>query len=79
MVSIQIRLDIMLAKRRMTAVELSEKVGLTTVTLSKIKNEKVKGIRFNTLEALCRVLDCTPGDLLVLSDDDDEEGLRNNR
>ena len=63
----------MLAKRKMTAVELSEKIGLTTVTLSKIKNEKVKGIRFNTLEALCRILDCTPGDLLVLSDDDEEK------
>lgn len=73
MVSIQIRLDVMLAKRKMTAVELSEKIGLTTVTLSKIKNEKVKGIRFNTLEALCRILDCTPGDLLVLSDDDEEK------
>ncbi len=71
--SIQIRLDVMLAKRKMTAVELSEKIGLTTVTLSKIKNEKVKGIRFNTLEALCRILDCTPGDLLVLSDDDEEK------
>lgn len=54
----------MLAKRKMSLTELSEKVGLTIVNLSILKTGKAKGVRFDTLEAICRVLDCKPGDIL---------------
>ncbi|NRF38031.1 helix-turn-helix transcriptional regulator [Pedobacter foliorum] len=59
-----INLDVMLAKRKMSLTELSEKVGLTIVNLSILKTGKAKGVRFDTLEAICRVLDCKPGDIL---------------
>ena len=62
--AIIINLDIMLAKRKMSLTELSEKVGLTIVNLSILKTGKAKGVRFDTLEAICRVLDCKPGDIL---------------
>ena len=62
--AIIIRLDKMMADRKMSLNELSDRVGLTTVNLSLLKNGKVKGIRFNTLEAICRELDCQPGDIL---------------
>ena len=54
----------MLAKRKMSMTELSEKVGITMANLSILKNGKARAIRFSTLEALCRVLDCQPSDLL---------------
>ncbi len=54
----------MLAKRKMSLTELSEKVGLSIVNLSILKTGKAKGIRFETLEAICKVLDCKPGDIL---------------
>lgn len=54
----------MLAKRKMSLTELSEKVGLTIVNLSILKTGKAKGVRFDTLEAICRVLDCKPGDII---------------
>lgn len=54
----------MLAKRKMTVTELSEKVGITMANLSILKNGKAKAIRFSTLEAICRALDCQPGDIL---------------
>ena len=54
----------MLAKRKMSLTELSEKVGLSIVNLSILKTGKAKGVRFETLEAICRVLDCKPGDIL---------------
>ncbi|WP_456320337.1 helix-turn-helix domain-containing protein [Parapedobacter deserti] len=54
----------MLAKRKMSLTQLSEKVGLTIVNLSILKTGKAKGVRFETLEAICRVLDCKPGDII---------------
>lgn len=61
---IRINLDVMLAKRKMSVTELSEKVGITIANLSILKNEKAKAIRFTTLEAICEVLDCQPGEIL---------------
>lgn len=54
----------MMAKRKMSLTELSKRVGLTTVNLSILKTGKAKGVRFDTLEAICKVLDCQPGDIL---------------
>ncbi|MDR3008750.1 MULTISPECIES: helix-turn-helix domain-containing protein [Sphingobacterium] len=59
-----INLDVVLAKRKMSLTELSEKVGLSLVNLSILKTGKAKGVRFETLEAICKVLDCKPGDIL---------------
>ena len=59
-----LRLDRVMADRKMSLNELSEKVGVANVNLSKIKNGRVSAIRFSTLEAICDVLDCQPGDLL---------------
>jgi putative transcriptional regulator len=60
----------MMADRKMSLNELSERVGLTTVNLSLLKNGKVKGIRFNTLESICRELGCQPGDILEYKEDE---------
>jgi putative transcriptional regulator len=62
--AIIINLDIILAKRKMSVTELSEKVGITMANLSILKNDKAKAIRFSTLEAICKALDCQPGDIL---------------
>lgn len=62
--SIQVHLDRLLEERGMTLVELSERVGVTVVNLSVLKNGRAKAIRFSTLVALCEALDCQPGDLL---------------
>ena len=62
--SIVVKLDDLLYERRMTLTELAERVGLTLATLSILKTGKAKAIRFSTLEAICRELDCQPGDLL---------------
>ena len=62
--SIIVNLDVMLAKRKMTSLELSQRIGLTPANLSILKTGKAKAIRFSTLEAICRVLDCQPGDIL---------------
>ena len=62
--AIIITIDIMLAKRKMSVTELTEKVGITMANLSILKNGKAKAIRFSTLEAICRALDCQPGDIL---------------
>ncbi|MHA3789639.1 helix-turn-helix domain-containing protein [Flavobacterium hauense] len=59
-----INLDVMLAKRKMRSNELAEKVGITTVNLSILKTGKAKAIRFSTLEAICEVLQCQPGDIM---------------
>lgn len=59
-----VNLDVMLAKRKMSVTELSEKVGITMANLSILKNGKAKAIRFSTLEAICGVLECQPGDIL---------------
>jgi len=63
-VPIEVRLDLMLAKRKMRLTDLAERVGIALTNLSLLKTGKVKAIRFSTLEALCRELDCQPGDLL---------------
>lgn len=62
---IRVQLDDMLHQRRMTLTELAERVGLTLANLSILKTGKARAIRFSTLEAVCRELDCQPGDLLV--------------
>lgn len=59
-----VNLDVMMAKRKMSLTELSEKVGLTLANLSVLKTGKAKAVRFSTLDALCRALDCQPGDIL---------------
>lgn len=61
---IVVNLDVMLAKRKMSLTELSEKVGVTIVNLSILKTGKAKGVRFETLDAICKALDCKPGDIL---------------
>ena len=61
---IVVNLDVMLARRKMSAGELAERVGITPANLSILKNQKAKAVRFSTLEELCRVLDCQPGELL---------------
>jgi putative transcriptional regulator len=64
---IVVNLDVMMAKRKMSLNELSEKVGLTLSNLSILKTGKAKAIRFSTLEAICNVLDCQPADILTFS------------
>ncbi len=59
-----VNLDVMLAKRKMSVTELSEGVGITMANISILKNGKAKAIRFSTLEAICKTLDCQPGDIL---------------
>lgn len=61
---IVVRLDVMLARRKMRSRELAERIGITEANLSLLKSGKVKGIRFDTLAAICAALDCQPGDLL---------------
>lgn len=68
MKKINLELDVMMAKRKMSLQELADKVGITNVNLSKIKNNKVNAIRFSTLEGICDALDCEPGDILKLSE-----------
>lgn len=59
-----VNIDVMLAKRKMSVTKLTEKVGITMANLSILKNGKAKAIRFTTLEAICKALDCQPGDIL---------------
>ncbi len=68
--AIIVNLDVMMAKRKMSLNELSEKVDITLANLSKLKTGKVKAIRFSTLEAVCEALDCQPGELLEYSKED---------
>jgi putative transcriptional regulator len=62
--AIIINIDVMLAKRKMSVTELAEKVGITMANISILKNGKAKAIRFSTLEAVCKALECQPGDIL---------------
>jgi putative transcriptional regulator len=62
--AIVVNLDVMLAKRKMTLTELSEKVGITIANLSVLKKGKAKAVRFTTLDAICTILECQPGDIL---------------
>ena len=74
--SIIVNIDVMMAKRKMAAGELASRIGITPANLSILKNSKAKAIRFSTLTALCRELDCQPGDILEYRDDgkDEENG-----
>lgn len=62
---IRVDLDVMLARRKMSLTELSQKVGITMANLSILKTGKAKAVRFQTLDAICRALDCQPGEILV--------------
>ena len=66
-----INLDVMMAKRKMSLKELSERVGITNVNLSILKTGKARGIKLSTLNEICKVLDCQPGDLLEYRNDKD--------
>ncbi|MEG1131579.1 MAG: helix-turn-helix transcriptional regulator [Romboutsia sp.] len=66
-----VNLDVMMAKRKMSSTELSEKLGITMANLSILKNNKAKAVRFTTLDALCRILECQPGDVLEYVEDND--------
>lgn len=66
--SIIINIDVMLAKRKMSVTELTEKVGITMANLSILKNGKAKAVRFSTLDAICKALECQPGDILEYRD-----------
>ncbi|EEK83636.1 hypothetical protein bcere0010_27630 [Bacillus cereus ATCC 4342] len=70
--AIIINIDVMLAKRKMSVTELSEKVGITMANLSILKNGKAKAVRFSTLEAICKALECQPGDILEYRPEDTE-------
>ena len=65
-----INIDVMLARRKMSVTELADKVGITMANLSILKNGKAKAIRFSTLEAICKALDCQPGDILEYRNDE---------
>lgn len=62
--SIVVNLDVIMAKKKMSLIELAERVGITNANLSILKNNKAKSVRFSTLEAICRELECQPGDIL---------------
>ena len=66
---IEVNLDVMLLKRKMSSGELAAQIGITQANLSILKTGKAKAIRFSTLEAICRVLDCQPADILVFKED----------
>ena len=67
---IELKLDVVMADRRMSLNELAERIGISNVNLSKIKNNKVTAVRFSTLAGICEALKCTPGDLLKYVDED---------
>ena len=73
---IVVNLDVMLARRKMRSRELAERVGITEQNISLLKSGKVRGVRFDTLEAICQVLQCQPGDLLEYRPDDGDESRR---
>jgi len=68
-----VRIDVELAKRKMSVGEFSERVGLTAANVAVLKNGRAKAVRFSTLEAMCRVLDCQPGDLLEWVEEDSDQ------
>ncbi len=69
--TIMVNLDVIMAKRKVSAGELADKIGITPANLSILKNNKAKAIRFSTLEEICRVLDCQPGDILEFKREDE--------
>ena len=70
--AIEINLDVMLAKRKMSSLELAGRIGITPANLSILKTGKAKAIRFSTLEAICKELRCQPGDILIFTEDNYE-------
>ena len=68
--SIMINLDVMMAKRKMGLTELSDRVGVTLANLSILKNNRARAVRFSTLDAICKALDCQPGDILEYVEDE---------
>jgi putative transcriptional regulator len=68
--AIVVRIDLELARRKMSVGEFAERVGITPANVAVLKNGRAKAVRFSTLEAMCRVLDCQPGDLLEFVEDD---------
>lgn len=68
--AIIVNLDVMLAKRKMAAGELAERIGITPANLSILKNQKAKAVRFSTLDAICKALNCQPGDILEYQEDE---------
>lgn len=68
-----VNLDVMMAKRKMSLTELSEKVGITMANLSILKKGKAKAIRFSTMESICEILDCQPGDILEFVYDEENK------
>ena len=71
--AIIVNLDVMMAKRKMSVTELADKVDITMANLSILKNNKAKAVRFSTLDAVCRALECQPGDILEYVEDDVDE------
>ena len=71
--SIIINIDVMLAKRKMSVTELSERVGITMANISILKNGKAKAIKLSTLNSICKALNCQPGDILEYMEDEDDE------
>jgi putative transcriptional regulator len=72
-----VRLDVMMARRKVRSKELARAIGITEANLSLLKSDKVKGVRFSTLEAICKYLDCQPGDILEYQPDEEQPGLQN--
>ena len=68
--SIIVNVDVMMARRKMSSQELAERIGITQANLSILKTGKAKAIRFSTLEAICKALDCQPGDILEYQDEE---------
>ena len=77
--SIFINIDVMLAKRKMSVTELSERVGITMANISVLKNGKAKAVKISTLNSICKALDCQPGDILEYVEDGDDEIDENER
>ena len=71
--AIIVNIDVMLAKRKMSVTELSEKLGITMANVSILKNGKAKAVKIETLNKLCKALDCQPGDLFAYEEDQEEE------
>ncbi len=76
--AIVVNLDVMLAKRKMKLKDLSEEVGVSTVNLSILKQGKVKAVRFSTLDSICRVLECQPGDILEYVEENIQRKIQEN-
>ena len=71
---IRVDLDVMLARRKMSMTELSQRVGVTMANLSILKNGKAKAVRFSTLNEICKALRCQPGDILIYEEGEDQDG-----